>query len=124
MYDAGLCKAHWNKYCVYKPDAKTRRHRLTPKGRYAALKVSARVRNLQLNLTIREHQALINRPCVYCGEAIGPSGVGLDRVDSSLGYIYGNVVPCCRTCNVMKMELTVEAFLDHVVKIAFHRRGG
>lgn len=38
--------------------------------------------------------------CTYCGQ----SGGGIDRVDSSKGYVEGNVVSCCTTCNVMKMD--------------------
>lgn len=36
------------------------------------------------------------RPCAYCGRF--PTGVkvwGLDRIDSSLGHVPGNLVPCC-----------------------------
>ena len=58
----------------------------------------------------------ISRRCYYCGiqEAglyeIGmksPSGkqietLGLDRVDSSRGYEFGNIVVCCFRCNTIK----------------------
>jgi hypothetical protein len=36
------------------------------------------------------------RPCAYCGRYPEQGKVwGLDRIDSSLGHIPGNVVPCC-----------------------------
>lgn len=36
---------------------------------------------------------------------------GLDRVDSNLGYVAGNVVPCCRWCNQAKSSRPVGEFL-------------
>lgn len=42
---------------------------------------------------------------------------GLDRLDSSLGHIEGNVVPCCWDCNHMKGRRTVEEFVAHIKRI-------
>lgn len=47
---------------------------------------------------------------------------GLDRMDRSKGHVYGNVVPCCFPCNLMKMKLGYSAFLERVEKIAAHQR--
>ena len=46
---------------------------------------------------------------------------GLDRIDSSKGHTQANVVPCCTTCNVMKMALGVEEFLAHINRIYLHQ---
>ena len=36
------------------------------------------------------------RPCAYCGRyPTGGKVWGLDRIDSSLGHVPGNLVPCC-----------------------------
>jgi len=36
------------------------------------------------------------RPCAYCGRFPGIGKVwGLDRINSSLGHVPGNLVPCC-----------------------------
>ena len=42
---------------------------------------------------------------------------GIDRVDSKIGYVEGNIVPCCEKCNFMKSNLEVDVFLEHVHKI-------
>ena len=42
---------------------------------------------------------------------------GIDRVDSNLGYEINNVVPCCKTCNLMKNVHSENDFLQHILKI-------
>ena len=41
----------------------------------------------------------------------------LDRVDSSKGYVKGNVVLCTWITNTMKSDLTLKQFKDTIVKI-------
>lgn len=48
---------------------------------------------------------------------------GVDRVDSSIGYLFENCVPCCTTCNYMKLDLKQEDFISHVHKISENFRG-
>jgi len=38
---------------------------------------------------------------------------GIDRLDNRLGYVPGNMAPCCPACNRAKKNHTVEAFLRH-----------
>lgn len=43
-------------------------------------------------------------PCHYCGGKLGkrcPTG-GLDRIDNAIGYVKGNVLPCCGVCNMTR----------------------
>ena len=49
-------------------------------------------------------------PCEYCqSKTLNTTGCGLDRKDSSKGYVKENVVPCCTSCNKIKnKELTYE----------------
>ena len=42
---------------------------------------------------------------------------GIDRRDNAQGYIEENVVPCCKVCNRMKMDLSEKDFLAHVARI-------
>lgn len=56
--------------------------------------------------------------CHYCGLPASESNGteeyrynGIDRKDSSRGYIKGNVVSCCRTCNTVKMDKSYEEFI-------------
>lgn len=45
---------------------------------------------------------------------------GLDRIDSSLGYTYGNVVPCCGECNGMKSNHSLDQFFVLLERIRAH----
>lgn len=45
---------------------------------------------------------------------------GLDRIDSSLGHVPDNVVPCCAFCNYMKLDYTQQEFIDQIDKIYTH----
>jgi len=69
---------------------------------------------------------LTKRNCNYCNgmpaQVRSPKRTpwvynGIDRVDNSLGYIDGNVVTCCSTCNYMKRRMGVEAFIAHITAI-------
>jgi hypothetical protein len=76
-----------------------------------------------------EFRVLTQRNCAYCGQEpqqIFKTGTtyvynGIDRLNSSLGYFSENVVPCCGTCNVMKMAMGEKEFLDHINKIHYHQ---
>jgi hypothetical protein len=96
-------------------------------------------RGWDFHLTLPQLKAIVGLPCAYCGKE--PSNIfrrgykvggvlrrdvypeliirwsGLDRVDSSKGYIHGNIVPCCFECNGMKTNHTLEEFLDLVGRI-------
>lgn len=42
---------------------------------------------------------------------------GIDRKDSSIGYLLENCVSCCSKCNQIKMDMSETDFLSHVTKI-------
>lgn len=42
---------------------------------------------------------------------------GVDRINSSKGYEKGNVVPCCRKCNVAKLDMNIQNFKKHIKNI-------
>lgn len=86
-------------------------------------------RDLEFRLSQREVTDLIFKDCAYCGyppcnvyngaKALGIVHLynGIDRVDTSVGYLTDNVVTCCRYCNFAKGTRPVEDFLkwlDHV----------
>ena len=86
---------------------------------FGLAKLSSKRRSLSFSLSFPEFISLCEQPCHYCGlppdrliqiDKHGNGWVhgGIDRKDSSMGYVPGNVVPCCETCNVMKAELTTE----------------
>ena len=85
------------------------------------------------DMTVEQFGELMSQPCHYCdGAPATPrcsslksahrNGLrnGIDRVDSSLGYVEGNCVPCCCKCNRMKLDHSVTDFLDHVSAIHHH----
>jgi len=57
-----------------------------------------------------EFAELIAKPCTYCG-VLDPNGSGIDRIDSDLDYVRGNVCACCAYCNRLKFRFPVEWFL-------------
>ena len=103
-----------------KPEAEVRLNTI-----YNWYKTRARGRSFAFTLSKDEFEILIDMPCVYCGETQtshqkknGQSDVtfyytGIDRVDSSKGYISGNTVSCCKICNTAKSDLPVEQFQEH-----------
>jgi hypothetical protein len=42
---------------------------------------------------------------------------GIDRVNSNRGYVKNNCVPCCRPCNVAKLDRTQYEFIQHSRRI-------
>ena len=78
-------------------------------------KFSAKIRNIPFKIPKGFYKTLVVLDCFYCGD---PSNInGLDRINNDLGYIIGNCVPCCSTCNLMKRTLGWRTFIDHVSKI-------
>ncbi len=85
------------------------RHSL--KSRRDGVRMGARKRNLKVNLTEEEMNALFVAPCYYCGEQADPVN-GIDRKDSSLGYSSDNVCTACWTCNKAKGTMSVREYLE------------
>lgn len=74
----------------------------------------------KFGMSYEEFIEFVKRPCIYCGFNNGY--VGIDRVDSSLGYVKGNMVPCCSVCNYMKLDHSVEDWLSSM-KDVFNNLG-
>lgn len=104
-------------------------------GRY---KANAAIRHLEWALARESAKALFDGDCFYCGSApidTYPSDAdvartqingaytynGIDRIDPELGYIEGNCVSCCKKCNYMKRDYSVEEFYAHIEKIIQHK---
>jgi hypothetical protein len=100
-------------------------------GLYKLYRRYSRTKKKVFLLTLEDFNQITQQNCFYCGEK--PLRVsykngedqayiynGIDRVDNTLGYIKENVVPCCTTCNKMKINYNQTFFIDHVKKIARH----
>lgn len=81
-------------------------------------------------------KALIFMPCHYCGALptprpepcfyerryklpLAPSH-GLDRINPIMGYVPGNVVPCCSQCNTAKLDMSYDEFKGFIRRVAIH----
>jgi hypothetical protein len=90
---------------------------------------NAKLRELKWELTKEQFRAITSEPCHYCGaipaqiqESEGKtSGCyiynGIDRLDSANGYVVGNIVACCGTCNRMKMDMPYKEFMMQIARI-------
>jgi hypothetical protein len=97
---------------------------------FARYKRQARTRGLVFKLSKAGFQALVVQDCHYCGDSptqvvqarYGRNGGitynGVDRQDNDLGYVEGNVVPCCGTCNRAKSQATVSEFIAWARRVA------
>ncbi len=78
-----------------------RNYRKTIKGRYVHAKILARVRKLSWDISFEDYSQLIKNVCYYHhSHNLSQTGIGLDRINNSLGYSIDNVLPCCPTCNI------------------------
>lgn len=91
----------------------------------------AKRRNLSWELTAENVADIICQPCYYCGVRNsnkkytknckeGFEYNGIDRVDNTSGYILGNVVPCCKTCNSAKSNMSQIEFVLWAKRVAEH----
>jgi len=95
---------------------------------YGAYKHGAKVRNIDFEIDIETFKNLTQQPCSYCGQL--PSNVykankytgdyiynGIDRVDSSKGYVKENLCTCCKTCNFAKRTMEKDEFLQWIKRV-------
>lgn len=91
-----------------------RKYQTTPRGRLNSIKSSAKTRKIPYLITDSEALIILNNKCYYCGNY---DKIGIDRIDSSIGYKINNCVPCCEICNYMKNTYSRDVFLEQCKKI-------
>ena len=103
------------RYRALDPSARSRLYKGTvcsPKYQFSASKNAARTRGIPWTLTLTEYTSLVQKPCFYCEQLMNDQITGkLDRInnDKSVGYVWGNVLPCCKVCNWVRGDhYTVE----------------
>ena len=104
------------------------------RAKISTYKASAKNRKIEWNLSYDEAIKIIKSNCHYCGRIPNNSYDlyngrkrflakekfyeikynGIDRINSKLGYIIDNVVPCCTICNFGKNDLTYEEFTNWI----------
>ena len=109
-------KNHYRADCRECEKLARQRYRKTPKWRYSKLKEDAKARNYSVDLTFAEFVEFQNKNCSYCGGSL--DRIRLDRVDNSIGYQLGNVVPCCWECNLVKGSRSRQEFINHCLKVS------
>lgn len=92
----------------------------------------SRERGLSFDLSFEHFLGLTSGCCYYCG--VEPRQIhsnvhwngsyiynGIDRNNNALGYTVENSVPCCKRCNIAKMDTEEKDFLEHVRKVYLFR---
>jgi hypothetical protein len=109
------------------PDKVQEQQRLSttePSRKLGVVRTSANARDLEFDEADAPlMEAKLSDPCEYCGYAPRPGTTlnGLDRLDSAQAYTGANTVPCCTTCNQMKLSHSVDMFISDVRSVAAHR---
>ena len=99
---------------------------------YQQYMVSAKRRKYEFDLSKEDFKNIITKPCIYCGTSLsqekrgngGHGGfkyTGIDRYDNTKGYTLDNSVPCCKKCNRMKSDMSIEEFENMLKKIILNK---
>lgn len=96
---------------------------------FRSYRLRAKHKGNAFEITSEEFDEIAQQNCYYC--CVPPSNTsrrgpqskryvynGIDRIDSSKGYVRGNMRPCCWICNRMKNTLSAVEFLAHIKQIA------
>ena len=90
----------------------------TMPGSYSSYRINALKKNRAFELTKEMYAHMVEIPCCYCRRDITETNKsGIDRIDSTKGYVEGNMVSCCSECNYMKGTLSREKFTQMVLRI-------
>lgn len=91
--------------------------------RYYRMVYASRKQKTECTILFEDYVAIISGPCYWCGGLIAENSYGIDRLHSDIGYVLGNVVPCCSTCNYGKRTQTPEEFKAWIRRVHFHLFG-
>lgn len=85
-------------------------YNLLVRRRYSWIKISARRRGIEFQLSIQYLAEIMSMPCYYCKATRYKFSV--DRKDNHGGYFDENVVACCRSCNSRKQQTPANLFIQ------------
>ena len=100
---------------------------------YSGMQKGAKERGHKWDLTVDQVRHITQQDCFYCGSAPSMHRYssrriknhtyiynGIDRKDSSVGYVTENAVPCCWPCNRAKGTLPMAQFEEWIKKVYDH----
>ncbi|AGE57955.1 hypothetical protein PBCVNW6652_293R [Paramecium bursaria Chlorella virus NW665.2] len=94
-------------------------------GKLKKIKGNAKDGHKDITMTDEEIMDMTDMPCVYCGketiDAVKRNGI--DRLDSSIGYVLDNCVSCCQMCNMMKGQVDPWSFVERCAHISYINGG-
>ena len=128
-----LKNGHTKSCGCYDSEATTKRNLLPPGESsfnylYSYYTRNATKRNLKFSLTKEEFRLFTQMNCFYCRkppamrakrDSTGKTNGhyihnGIDRLDSNIGYMLDNCVPCCKICNRAKCSMALQEYLDWI----------
>jgi hypothetical protein len=89
-------------------------------SKYSKFIYEAKNRKINYEISKETYKNIIQQNCHYCKNGFVNGCRGIDRINSKVGYICGNIVPCCYTCNIMKNIFSLDEFFHHLLKIYKH----
>jgi hypothetical protein len=95
----------------------------TPSVRFYTLRYTAGRRGIECAISFEHYMTVIAEPCHWCGGKLPETGHGVDRLINERGYVLGNCVSCCDTCNRAKRKMTPEVFFDWIERVYFYQTG-
>lgn len=98
---------------------------------YSGYKNNAKSRKLEFSLSKEQFRHIVSLNCFYCGNPPSNRSTrsltngdfiynGIDRLDSSKGYVIDNVVPCCYDCNKAKTNTPYSVFKEWIFRVSDH----
>lgn len=122
-----VCKICYNKrWHKEHPDTRGPERHFAPALRFKYGRRAAKQREIEWNISFEEYAPFLDLPCHYCCGQLGSqihSGVGLDRINNNQDYQLGNILPCCKVCNLIRNTyLSVEETKIAVEAIIAYRK--
>jgi hypothetical protein len=85
---------------------------------YASYRSRAEKKELEFAITHDDYKSIIQQDCYLCGKQSTETNTnGIDRVDNAIGYTLENCKACCKECNHMKNNYTLDTFKEKIERI-------
>ena len=113
----------WRKNNPDKVHSSNLKSKGNPQERLNSIKYTAKDKGINFNISDNYAIKIISSRCIYCNGKNKDSVNGIDRIDSSKGYIYDNIVSCCSHCNVcIKNTTDIITMLCKIEHILHHNK--